>query len=208
MPRSVKLVNKPVTCIKIGGVLLPTFAIQIEKQIRAAMKHITKSSICTLQIGAMLPFTVYSQTKTPTKMTDNSNAPLFAKGDKLTNGYFTGDAYLLPLLARDKNNDFVIGNVSFEPGARTNRVGPMAYPPQRASANRKRGAGFYRKKGRPAQPTKKGGVINIPENVEHWHGAAATSQMAHIAITNFQGDANVVWLKPVSEEEYNAVNKQ
>lgn len=66
------------------------------------MKHITKSSIYALLIGAMLPLTVCGQTKTPTKMTENSNAPLFAKGDKLTNGYFTGDAYLLPLLARDK----------------------------------------------------------------------------------------------------------
>jgi quercetin dioxygenase-like cupin family protein len=168
------------------------------------MKHITKSSICTLLIGAMLPFTVCGQTKTPIKMPDNSDAPLFKKGDKLTNGYFTGNAYLLPLLARDKNNDFVIGNVSFEPGARTN----WHTHPKGQVLIVNEGMGFYQEKGKPAQSIKKGDVINIPENVEHWHGAVATSQMAHIAITNFLGDTNVVWLKPVSEEEYNTANKQ
>lgn len=138
-------------------------------------------------------------------MTDKNNDPLFEKkGDKLTNGYFTGDAYLLPLLARDKNNDFVVGNVSFEPGARTN----WHTHPKGQVLIVNAGAGFYQEKGKPAQPIKKGDVINIPENVEHWHGASAASQMAHIAITNFEGDTNVVWLKPVSEEEYNAVNKQ
>ncbi|MFC6191580.1 hypothetical protein ACFP1I_08210 [Dyadobacter subterraneus] len=51
-------------------------------------------------------------------------------------------------------------------------------------------------------------MINIAENVEHWHGAAQTTKMTHIAITNFEGDTNVIWLKPVSDQEYNAVNKQ
>ena len=53
-------------------------------------------------------------------MKPENNSPIFEQGEKLTNGYFTGDAYLKILLARDKNNDFVIGNVTFEPGARTN----------------------------------------------------------------------------------------
>ncbi|KQS26563.1 cupin domain-containing protein [Dyadobacter sp. Leaf189] len=137
-------------------------------------------------------------------MTNQNNAPLFEKGDKLTNGYFTGDAYLFPLLARDKNNDFAIGSVTFEAGARTN----WHTHPQGQVLIVTEGAGYYQEKGQPAQPIKKGDVINIPENVEHWHGAAAMSKMAHIAITSYEGETNVVWLKPVSEEEYSAVNKQ
>lgn len=167
------------------------------------MKRILKISIYALLIGAMLPFTAICQIKTPTKMTENSNEPLFAKGNKLTNGYFTGDAYLLPLLARDENNDFGMGNVTFEPGARTN----WHTHPKGQVLIVNEGSGFYQEKGKPARIIKKGDVINIPKDTEHWHGAAAGSKMAHIAITNYLGDTNVVWLKPVSDDEYNAVNK-
>ena len=135
-------------------------------------------------------------------MTNDSDTHLFKIGDKLTNGYFTGDAYLLPLLSRDKNNDFVIGSVSFEAGARTN----WHTHPKGQVLIVSEGSGYYQEKGKAAQLIKKGDVINIPENVEHWHGATAASQMAHIAITNFKGDTNVVWLNPVSEDEYKAVN--
>ena len=129
---------------------------------------------------------------------------LFPKGDKLTNGYFTGDAFLTLLLARDKNNDFVIGNVTFEPGARTN----WHTHPKGQVLIVIEGDGFYQEKGKLALRIKKGGLINIPENVEHWHGASADSKMVHLAITNFKGEENVVWLQPVSDAEYNEVNKK
>jgi len=49
---------------------------------------------------------------------------------------------------------------------------------------------------------------NMSENVEHWHGATADSRFVHIAITNYKGDQNVVWLEPVSDQDYQEVNKQ
>jgi mannitol/fructose-specific phosphotransferase system IIA component len=49
-------------------------------------------------------------------METQDNTLIFQKGDRLTNGYFTGEAYLKLLLARDSNNDFVMGNVTFQPG--------------------------------------------------------------------------------------------
>jgi quercetin dioxygenase-like cupin family protein len=156
-----------------------------------------------LFIGAMLSIPACSQTKKSMKMTENQENSLFPKGDKLTNEYFTGDAYLKTLLAKDKNNDFVMGSVTFEPGARTN----WHTHPRGQVLIVTEGAGFYQEKGKPAQPIKKGDVINIPENVDHWHGAAATTKMVHIAITNFEGDTNVVWLNPVSEQEYSEVNQ-
>jgi len=55
---------------------------------------------------------------------------------------------------------------------------------------------------------KKGDVVNIPENTEHWHGASANSKLVHVAITNYKGEQNVVWLQPVTDEEYEAVNKK
>lgn len=68
--------------------------------------------------------------------------------------------------------------------------------------------GFYQEKGKPAQALQKGDVVNIPENVEHWHGASANRQFVHIALTNYKGEENVVGLQPVSDEEYNEVNKK
>lgn len=140
--------------------------------------------------------------KTETMTTENSTQ-LFPKGDKLSNEWFTGDAFLTPLLARDKNNNFALGSVTFEPGARTH----WHTHPKGQVLIVTEGEGFYQEKGRPAQRIKKGDVVNIPENVEHWHGATATTKMVHIAITNYQGEENVTWLDPVTDKEYNLVNK-
>lgn len=135
-------------------------------------------------------------------MTTANNTVLFPKGDKLTNAYFTGNAYLRPLLAKDENNDFAMGSVTFEPGARTN----WHIHPKGQVLVVTEGQGWYQEKGKPAQVIKKGDVINIPENTEHWHGASFESMMSHIAITNYKGEENVVWLKPVTGDEYTAVN--
>ncbi len=137
------------------------------------------------------------------KMSTENTTPLFAKGEKLTNGYFTGDAYLKLLLAKDKNNDFVIGSVTFESGARTN----WHTHPKGQVLIVTEGSGLYQEKGKPAQTIKKGAIINIPENVEHWHGASANSKMVHIAITNYEGEVNAVWLNPVSDSEYLEANQ-
>jgi|SRR5215217_175896 len=137
-------------------------------------------------------------------MTTANNTSIFPKGEKLTNGYFTGDAYLMPLLPKDSNNNFAMGSVTFEPGARTN----WHTHPKGQVLIVTEGQGWYQEKGKPAQVIKKGDVINIPENVEHWHGASADNVMIHIAITNYEAEENVVWLKPVSDEDYTAVSKK
>jgi quercetin dioxygenase-like cupin family protein len=97
-----------------------------------------------------------------------------------------------------------MGSVTFEPGARTN----WHTHPKGQVLIVTEGQGWYHEKGKAAQVIKKGDVINIPENVEHWHGASADNAMIHIAITNYEADENVVWLKPVSDEEYAAVNQK
>lgn len=136
-------------------------------------------------------------------MTAENTTSLFPQGEKLTNGYFTGDAYLQTLLAKDKNNDFVLGSVTFEPGARTN----WHTHPKGQVLLVTEGEGLYQAKGKPAQLIKKGDVINIPENTEHWHGATATTKMVHIAITNYEGETNATWLDPVTDEEFKSANQ-
>lgn len=129
-------------------------------------------------------------------------AELFPKGEPLPKDWFSGNAFLTPLVSKDKNNEFSAGSITFEPGARTN----WHTHPKGQVLLVIEGNGFYQEKGKPAQAIKKGDVVNIPENLEHWHGASATSKMVHIAITNYKDDIQVTWLQPVTEEEYRSAN--
>ena len=137
-------------------------------------------------------------------MTATNSGSLFPQGNKITNGYFTGDAYLQPLLAKDSNNNFAIGSVTFEPGARTN----WHTHPKGQVLIVTEGEGIYQPKDGAPQLIKKGDVINIPENTTHWHGATAHRKMVHTAITNFEGETSVVWLQPVTAAEYAASNNK
>jgi quercetin dioxygenase-like cupin family protein len=128
---------------------------------------------------------------------------IFPKGQRLPEEWFSGSAFITPLVAKDKNNDFSAGSVTFEPEARTN----WHIHPKGQVLIVIEGEGFYQEKGKPAQHIKKGNVVNIPANVEHWHGAAATSKLVHIAITNYKEDELVTWLQPVTDEEYKDAEK-
>lgn len=154
-------------------------------------------------IFAAIACTTSHHHKNEQKMSTTEQTSIFPKGNPQPPEYFTGPAFLYPLLPRDKNNDFVVGSVTFEPGARTfwhtHPKGQVLIVIE--------GEGIYQEKGKPAQHLKRGDVVNIPENVEHWHGATAHSKFVHIAITNYKGEQNVVWLKPVSTDEYEAANK-
>jgi quercetin dioxygenase-like cupin family protein len=138
------------------------------------------------------------------KLETQSESSIFPKGEKLSNEWFTGNAYLKPLLAKDRNNEFALGSVTFDPGART----VWHTHPKGQVLMVTDGEGFYQEKRKPAQALKKGVVVNVPENTEHWHGASAKKTLVHIALTNYKGNENVVWLKPVTEQEYkSATNK-
>jgi len=126
---------------------------------------------------------------------------IFPKGQPLPKEWFTGEAFLTPLIARDKNNDFTVGSVSFDRKARTN----WHTHPKGQILLVIEGEGFYQEKGKAPRKIKKGDVVNIPENIEHWHGASANSTMTHIAITNFKNDVQVTWLDAVSDEEFDEV---
>ncbi|MCJ0743314.1 (R)-mandelonitrile lyase [Pedobacter montanisoli] len=131
-----------------------------------------------------------------------NNTSIFPKGNQLPADWFSGHAFLTPLIAKDKNNEFSAGSVTFDPGARTN----WHTHPKGQVLIVTEGIGWYQEKGKPAQPIKRGDVVNIPENVEHWHGATATHKMVHIAITNYVGEEQVTWLQAVTDEEYKQVN--
>jgi quercetin dioxygenase-like cupin family protein len=95
-----------------------------------------------------------------------------------------------------------VGNVTFTPGARSN----WHYHPAGQILLITGGTGYYQEKGSPKKIIRKGDVINCPPNVPHWHGASAREEMIQIAITNTQ-NGTVVWLQPVTDEEYNKKEK-
>ena len=166
---------------------------------RRSIKTIT---YILISLAVLFSATGCQNNKKKQNMEEQNNTPLFPKGNKLPNEWFTGDAYLHPMLPRDKNNAYVIGNVTFEPGARTN----WHTHPKGQVLIVVEGSGIYQVKGKPAQLITKGDVVNIPEDTEHWHGATAKDKMAHIAITNYLGDENATWLLPVTDEEFASAN--
>ena len=132
----------------------------------------------------------------------NNDDTIFAQGNPTPAAYFTGKAWLNVLVPADETGTYTIGNVVFEPGCRNNwhthPAGQILLVTQ--------GHGYYQERGQAARPLAKGDVVVIPSGVEHWHGASKNSSFTHIAVTNQTKDGAVVWLNPVSDEEYEAVH--
>ena len=64
------------------------------------------------------------------------------------------------------------------------------------------GEGRYQEKGKEVQILKKGDVVKIPPNVEHWHGASPNSEFSHISIEPNLPNNQTTWLDAVSDKEY------
>lgn len=123
---------------------------------------------------------------------------LFGLGEENTAyaKYFIGKSYLQPMT----KDGISASNVTFEPKCRNNwhihhKTGQTLFVVS--------GRGWYQEWGKPAQELKAGDVVNIPESVKHWHGAAKDSWFTHIAISVPNEGATAEWLEPVEDEEYN-----
>ena len=110
--------------------------------------------------------------------------------------YFVGNSYLHPYFGG-------VANVTFEPACRNNwHIHHGAVQVLICLS----GKGWYQEWNKPAVQLLPGTVIAIPEGVKHWHGAAADSQMQHLAIhTNEQPDASNEWLEPVNDKQYSSI---
>ena len=128
---------------------------------------------------------------------------IFPKGEKTPGEYFTGMAWVNRLVQQDETGTYSIGNVVFEPGARTNwHIHPAGQTLIVFDGN-----GWYQEKGKSARSITKGDVVVVPSNTEHWHGAAKDNTLTHLAITNSK-DGGVKWLQPVADKEYNEASNQ
>ncbi len=133
----------------------------------------------------------------------NNSTGIFPRGDKAPNETFTGTVYVQPLAAKNENNNFSVASVTFEAGARAFWHTHPAGQTILVTA----GQGLYQEKGKAVRPLNKGDVVLCDPDIEHWHGASPNSSMTHVVITNYKGEAQVNWLRPVTDAEYGNVGK-
>ena len=132
-------------------------------------------------------------------MASNTFEQPFAKGEiNPYSNFFTGTTHLYRLVAKDDTYNSSIANVTFDAGARTNWHKHSGGQILLVTS----GEGRYQEKGKDIQILKKGDVVKIPPNVEHWHGAAPDSMFAHISIEPNLPDNETTWLEPVTDKEY------
>jgi quercetin dioxygenase-like cupin family protein len=123
---------------------------------------------------------------------------IFPKGQRGPATTFTGVVWVTPLVPNDSTFHCLVGNVTFEPGARsywhTHQAGQILLVID--------GEGYTQERGKPVQLLHKGDVITCRPGVEHWHGATPNSSMTHVSINPNAENGVVTWLKPVTDAEY------
>lgn len=88
--------------------------------------------------------------------------------------------------------------VSFEPGART----AWHTHPLGQTLIVTAGSGWVQRWGGPVEEIRPGDVVWFPPGEKHWHGAAPTTTMTHIAIQEQLDGKAVEWMEKVSDEQY------
>ncbi|MGY2186308.1 Carboxymuconolactone decarboxylase family protein [compost metagenome] len=113
---------------------------------------------------------------------------------------FTGRVRVDPLFPASGEINASGAYVTFEPGARsawhTHPAGQRLVVVS--------GVGLTQEWGRPVQEIHPGDVIVCPPGVKHWHGAAPSSAMTHLAVTGAVDGKSVDWLEKVTDDQYSA----
>ena len=113
---------------------------------------------------------------------------------------FTGTVWQDPIITAQPPMQLNSSRVAFEPCARTawhtHPLGQTLYVIQ--------GVGRVQAKGGPMREIKAGDVVWIPPNEKHWHGAAPTTGMVHVAMQEALEGSHVTWMEHVTDEEYSA----
>lgn len=124
---------------------------------------------------------------------------VFGKGNKGSEANFAGDVQVQPLVMPGEiENLYGVAQVTFFPGGRTHW---HTHPAGQVLLCIE-GEGYYQERGKAAQKLTAGSVVNIPTDVEHWHGAAPDSRFVHVAISNMKDGSNATWTTPVTDAEY------
>jgi quercetin dioxygenase-like cupin family protein len=114
--------------------------------------------------------------------------------------FFTGRVRVDPVWPADGHINASGGLVTFEPGARS----AWHTHPAGQRLVVQSGVGLTQEWGKPVQVIRAGDVVWCPPNVKHWHGAAPTTAMTHLAVTGTVEGKNVNWMEKVSDAQYSS----
>jgi quercetin dioxygenase-like cupin family protein len=112
--------------------------------------------------------------------------------------YFTGAVRIDPLFQPNTPARALGASVTFEPGART----AWHTHPLGQTLIVTAGCGRAQRWEGPVEEIYPGDVIWFPPGEKHWHGAAPTLAMTHIAIQEQLDGKTVDWLEKVSDDQY------
>ena len=112
--------------------------------------------------------------------------------------YFSGKSYLHYLSCEQ----VTMFNVTFEPKCRNNWHIHHAKKGGGQILVCVSGRGWYQEWGKEPIEMRPGDVVNIPEGVKHWHGAAQDSWFQHLAIEVPGEEIVNEWCEPVDDAQY------
>jgi quercetin dioxygenase-like cupin family protein len=112
--------------------------------------------------------------------------------------YFTGSVRIDPLFQPKESTRASGAYVTFEPGART----AWHTHPLGQTLIVTAGVGRVQIEGGLVEEIRPGDVVSIPPGRRHWHGAAPTTAMTHIAVQEQLNGKVVEWMEKVTDEQY------
>jgi quercetin dioxygenase-like cupin family protein len=112
--------------------------------------------------------------------------------------WFTGSVRIDPLFSPPDPSRVTGSLVTFEPGART----AWHTHPLGQTLIVTTGLGWVQREGGPIEEIRPGDVVWFPPGEKHWHGAAPTTAMSHIAIQEKLDGSAVAWKEKVTDEQY------
>jgi len=112
--------------------------------------------------------------------------------------WFTGTVRIDRLMTAPEPARVDGASVTFEPGART----AWHTHPLGQTLIVTAGFGRVQRWGGPVEEIRPGDVVWFAPQEKHWHGAAPTTAMTHIAIQERLDGKAVDWMEKVSDEQY------
>jgi quercetin dioxygenase-like cupin family protein len=117
--------------------------------------------------------------------------------------WFTGTVRIEPLFSAPDPARGRGASVTFEPGARTAwHIHPLGQTLIVTA-----GCGRVQCEGRPVEEIRPGDVVWFAPGEKHWHRAAPTTSMSHIAIQEALNGKVVDWMEKVSDDQYDSGRK-
>jgi quercetin dioxygenase-like cupin family protein len=114
--------------------------------------------------------------------------------------YFTGSVRIDPIFEAADPARVVVASVTFEPGART----AWHTHPLGQTLIVTAGCGRAQRWGGPVEEIRQGDVVWFPPGEKHWHGAAPSTAMTHLAIQERLDGKTVDWMEQVDDDQYGA----